>query len=106
MSTTEPKAEQSRREVMQAIEEKYLGRCIDQAWGNGRRHLIELMEIRGTSRKAVVVKQFERSVPRGYSRDWPELAGAWVYVEVDPDNNTWDGLDRALAEHVARVRKD
>lgn len=87
-----------RHNTMRAIERKHLGRCIDQAWGNGRRNLIELMEIRGTHCNAVVVKQFESRVPTsGSSKPWPELAGCWVYVPIEDGDNTWTGLDEKLA---------
>lgn len=91
--------ERPRREIMRAIEEKHLGRCLDQAWGHGRRHLIELMEIRGTTKNAVVVKQYESRVPTSSSsKPWPELAGVWVYIPIEKDDdNTWEGLDRQLA---------
>ena len=87
-----------RHDTMRAIEEKHLGRCIDQAWGHGRRHLIELMEVRGTCRNAVVVKQFESRVPRdSSSKPWPDLAGVWVYVPIEDGENTWEELDQKLA---------
>lgn len=91
--------ERSRRETMRGIEEKHLGRCIDQAWGNGRRSLIELMEVRGTQKQAVVIKQYEERVPlSGSSKLWPELAGVWVFVPIEKDgDNTWAGLDAQLA---------
>lgn len=92
-----------RREIMRAIEDKHLGRCIDQAWGNGRRHLIELMEVRGTNRNAVVVKQFESRVPsESSSKPWPELAGVWVYVPIEDGDNTWTELDEKLGEFRER----
>lgn len=88
--------EKSRRDIMREIEEKHLGRCYDQAWGNGRRHLIELMELRGTRLNVVVVKQFEERVPTSSSKPWPDLAGVWVYVPVEDGTNTWAELDEKL----------
>lgn len=90
--------DKSRKEIMREIEEKHLGRCMDQAWGSGRRHLIELMEVRGTTNNCVVVKQFESRVPTSSSsKPWPELAGVWVYVPIEDKTNTWQELDDKLA---------
>lgn len=94
---TAPK--KSRHDTMREIEEKHLGRCIDQVWAQGRRALIELMEVRGTARTAVVVKRFEERVSLSSSKPWPELSGAWVYFQMEDKDNSWAELDRQLAEY-------
>lgn len=98
--------EKTRRMTMREIEERHLGRCLEQVWGYGRRSLIELMEVRGTNRNAVVIKQFEERVSTSSTKPWPELSGCWVFVPIEKDgDNTWVGLDQQLAafreEHKA-----
>ncbi len=100
-------AEKSRRDIMHDIEAKHLGRCIDQVWRNGRKTLIELMEIKNRpGDHVVVVKQFEQRVPTmGSSKPWPDLSAVWLYVPIDDRTNTWDGLDRALQIHRDMLTK-
>lgn len=88
----------SRRDTMREIEQKHFGQCFDQIWSDGRRTLIERMELRDTPGLfAVVVKQFESRVPSSSSKPWPELSGCWVYVPVEDGDSTWTGLDEKLA---------
>lgn len=97
MSDNETRVVGERRDTMRAIEQKHFGTCWEQVWTGGRRLLIELMELKGTNQRAVVIKQFEKSVPpASSSKPWPELAGAWVYVPVDGYSNTWTELDDKL----------
>jgi hypothetical protein len=104
MSITEKKTEQSRRDIMHAIERKHLGRCLDQLWGQGRRVLVERMELIDRRSNVIVVKEFEKRVPTsGSGGEWPDLIGAWVYVPIDDKDNTWEGLDRALEAYRVRL---
>jgi len=92
--------EKTRADIMHEIEEKHLGRCFEQLWGYGRRTLFELMEVRGTGKQVVVVKQFESRVPASGSRKpWPDLIAAQVYAVIDEGNMTWTGLDEALEKY-------
>lgn len=89
----------SRRGTLREIEDKHLGRCIDQVWAQGRRALIELMEVRGTTKTAVVIKRFEERVPTSSTKPWPELSGVWVYFQMEDKDNTWTELDKQLADY-------
>ncbi len=81
-----------------AIEEEHFGRCIWQAFA-GDRIMIELLEHPKANSTALVVKHFDGKV-RG-SRKWPAMTACYVYLPVD-DSNTWDGLEKHLAEHEQR----
>jgi len=94
-----------RREIMHDLEARHFARCLDQLWGAGRRTLVERMEFKNMGSgylTAVVVKMFEKPVPKPESRkDWPDLTGVWVYVPIKDESNTFEGLDAALTAFVA-----
>lgn len=90
--------ERARSDIMHDIEGRHFGRCIDQIWGAGRRTLIELMDFPKAKTTVVVVKQYERAVPRsGSGKPWPDLEACYVYAPVADQTNTWEGLDAALS---------
>jgi len=101
MTTT---SEKTRHDTMRAIERKHLGRCLDQIWTNGRRVLIEQMDLVDHRSSVIVVKRFERAVPKDGRGDWPELAGVQVYIPIDEHDHTWDELDRELAKHREKMQ--
>lgn len=84
-------------DIMHDIEGRHFGRCLDQVWGAGRRTLIELMDYPKAKCQVVVVKQFDKPVPRN-SSSWPDLIATYVYVPLKDEDNTWTGLDLALDE--------
>lgn len=96
MTNTATRAQQTNSDRMHEIEGKHFGRCIDQLWGTGRRTLIELMDYPKARCQVVVVKQFDSSVPKMGTRDWPDLIATYVYVPIGDTDNTWDSLDEAL----------
>lgn len=99
----------ARRELMHDIEGRHFGRCLDQVWGAGRRTLIERLEFKNMGSgylTAVVVKMFEKPVPSmSSSKPWPDLAGVWVFVPLEDETNTWQGLDAALTAFEAKHAK-
>lgn len=93
-------------DIMHDIEGKHFGRCLDQRWGVDRRTLVELMDYPKGRCQAVITKHYDRPVPRsGNGKPWPELIACHVYVPVDPDNNTWTGLDDALQKFESNRAK-
>jgi hypothetical protein len=91
--------EKTRHEIWREIERKHLGRCLDQVWGAGRRALIERMELIDHRSTVIIVKHFEKAVPKSSARDWPELAGVYVYVPLPEHDRTWEEADRELEAH-------
>jgi hypothetical protein len=100
MTNTE---EKTRHERWREIERKHLGRCLDQVWGEGRRALIERIELIDHRSTVIVIKLFEKSVPKSSAREWPELSGVWVYVPLPENDRTWEETDRELAAHRAKL---
>lgn len=96
MTSTEMCAEQTRSDRMREIERKHFGRCLWQVIPEGRRAIVECVDFPAAKTTAIVVKQYERSIPRsGSGKPWPELMASYVYLPTD-ETNTWDGLDAAL----------
>lgn len=99
-NTTKP-ADQSRlkEDRYREIEQKHFGRCLwQQVIEPGRRIVIECMHWPKGSGTALVVKHYEPGLPRpGSNKPWPDLLALYVYLPVADDQNTWDGLDAALA---------
>lgn len=90
-------------DIMNDIEGRHFGRCIDQMWGTGRRTLIEVMDYPKGRGQAVIVKQYDSAVPRaGAGKPWPALTSAYVYLPAEDESNTWTGLDRALSDFEAK----
>ena len=97
--TTETKdVKRPNLERMAEIERKHFGRCFDQVWGAGRQTLIELLDYpkHGSGKRVMLIKTFEKPVPKSGSRGWPDLMSCYCFTEVDDPSNTWDGLDAAL----------
>lgn len=97
----------SSKELTQAqrwkeFEAKWFGRCMwQQAVMPGARILVELLEVRDTSRMAIVVRHFEASIK---GRKWPEQIGCYVYLPTD-DEMTWEGASQALEAFVEKNRR-
>lgn len=90
----------SKRERWHDIEGKYLGQCVWQQRSQNGKALLEGLFHKATGRILIVEKFYEKKLPRDHtSTPWPELESVNVYAPVDPDTNTWDGLEKALAEY-------
>jgi hypothetical protein len=87
--------EKTRHERMQEIERKHLGLCMEQVWPTGRRCVIERRQLIDHRSTVVVIKWFEKSVPKNSYAAWPEITSMDVYLPIQ-DDNTFDGMDRAL----------
>lgn len=78
------------------IEEKHFGRCYWQMLAPNRMVMVELLDFPEAKTTAVVVKHFDKAIPRsGSHKPWPEHIASYVYLPVD-DSNTWDGLEKHL----------
>jgi len=91
-------SEDDKRAVWRAIEEKHFGRCLWQQRSPNGRGLLEGLTHKATGAIMIVEKIYDERLPgENSSKPWPELIGLQVYAPVDGRNNTWDGLDAALA---------
>lgn len=90
----------SKSERWHTIEGKHLGQCVWQQRSKNGRMLLEGLIHKATGRIVIVEKGYDEKLPtENSSRQWPELIGIQVYAPVDGDNNTFEGLDEALANY-------
>jgi len=95
-----------RADAMHAIEGAHFGRCIEQAWDPTRQMLFEVMDYPKARCLAVIVKRFQKPVPKpGSGGQWPDLASAEVYLPVDDKSASWVGLDMALRKYEAEMNR-
>lgn len=98
-NNTKATTERNRRDILHDIEGRHFERCLNQVWSNNRRTLIEVMDWPKARRTIILIKNYEKPVPRsGSGRDWPDLESCYAYVPLDDDSNTWDGLEAALTK--------
>ena len=98
-TSTKTTTQRKRRDILHVIEGRHFERCLNQVWSNNRRTLIEVMDWPKARRTIILIKNYEKPVPRsGSGRDWPDLESTYAYVPLDDDSNTWDGLDAALSK--------
>jgi hypothetical protein len=104
MTSTETVREKSRRDIAHEIEQKHFGRCLWQhVEPRYRQMVVECVEFGSGTGTAIVVRRYETGIPRpGQNKPWPELAGHYVYLPVT-DDNTWEGLDKALTALAAKA---
>jgi hypothetical protein len=89
---------QSKREAWHTIEGKHFGQCIWQQRSQNGKGLMEGLIHKSSGQIMIVEKMYDEKLPgQNSSKPWPEMIGLNVYALVDPGNNTWDGLDAALA---------
>ena len=87
------------------IEHDHFGQCMWSEVLDGRRIQVECMTLRDTNVLVLVVKHYDKAIPRaGSMKPWPDQVGTYVYLPVD-DSNTWDGLDKALTAYKESKRK-
>lgn len=101
------KASDANRKIhpMTEIENEHFGRCLWQVILEGRTIMVELFHYPKANSTAIVVKHFEKAIPRsGSGKPWPDQIASYVYLPVD-DTNTWDGLKTALTEIEAKAMK-
>jgi|EndMetStandDraft_8_1072994.scaffolds.fasta_scaffold98861_4 hypothetical protein len=90
--------EKTKRDVWRDIETKHFGQCVWQQRSPNGRGMLEGLTHRATGAIMIVEKMYDKRLPgESSSKPWPELIGLQVYAPVDGRNNTWDGLDAALA---------
>src|SRR5258708_247516 len=91
----------SKSERWHTIEGKHLGQCIWQRKSENGKMLLEGIIHKATGRIMIVEKTFDERLPSmdDSRRKWPELIGIQVYAPIDGDNNTFEGLDQALANY-------
>lgn len=90
---------------MKKIEDEHFGRCLWQQICEGRMMLVELFVFPAANTTAVVVRHYEKAIPRsGSGKPWPDQIASYVYLPVD-DSNTWDGLNIALCKKAGQESK-
>lgn len=90
--------EPSHHDRMSKIENDHFGQCLWSEVLPGRTIQVELFHYPKAKTTAVVVKHFDKAIPRsGSGKKWPDQTASYVYLPVD-DNNTWDGIENALTE--------
>jgi hypothetical protein len=82
------------------IEAKHLGRCVDRVWAPGRQTLIESMAVPKAKCRVVVVRHFEKPVPKK-CRSWPRLEAVYVYVPLSGEPTNMADLDLALTKFTS-----
>lgn len=100
MTTRSATASQDTRsdaeKTMSGIEHDHFGQCMWQSILPSRTLMIEMFHYPKAKTYALVVKHFEKAIPRaGAGKPWPKMEASYVYLPVD-DTNTWVGLEQAL----------
>ncbi len=84
---------------MSAIEREHFDQCLWQLLSSNRRIVVECMSYGKAKGTAIVVKHYNKPIPRSVG-DWPEMLAAYVYLPLDSeDSMTWAGLDAALTAY-------
>ncbi len=91
---------------MTAIERGHFDQCLWQELSSNRRIVIECFAYGKARGTAIVVKHYDKALPRGGRGQWPQMLAAYVYLPLDDERSmTWEGLDQALTAYEAQRRE-